>query len=91
MRLLFLWGNAASDSQKLHLIRNYPADTCTTLDRGGIIYGFMMVDVKEQIDYIFVKENISAVSSVKWMDKEDGGYLSDYYPVCAQILLMREV
>ena len=37
------------------------------------------------IDYIWLKGGLACDSVEKWTQCEDGVYLSDHYPVCAQL------
>jgi endonuclease/exonuclease/phosphatase family metal-dependent hydrolase len=48
----------------------------------------MTADAPGQIDYIFIKGDIRAERAAKWTDEQDGVYLSDHYPVCAQVELL---
>lgn len=79
--------NATPDSEEMQLIRNHPDYTSAAPEMGVTYHGFMTADDQEQIDYIFLKGGIRAVSAVKWMDELDGVYLSDHYPVCVQAVL----
>lgn len=79
--------NAAPDSRELQLIRSHPDYTSAAPEMGVTFHGFMTADAQEQIDYIFIKGKICAISAVKWTDAQDGVYLSDHYPVCAEVAL----
>ena len=79
--------NATPDSSEMQAFGQYPGYTNATADIGATFHGFMTARTQEQIDYIFLKGGIRAVSTVKWMDELDGVYLSDHYPVCVQALL----
>lgn len=74
--------NAAPDSPELQAFSQYPEYKNATADIGVTFHGFNTTDAFGQIDYIFVKGNVSVVSAEKWMDEQDGVYLSDHYPVC---------
>lgn len=39
----------------------------------------------EKIDYIYVRGNLACKSYEKWTQCEDGVYLSDHYPLCAEL------
>lgn len=41
---------------------------------------------EEKIDYIYVGKEFSCESAGKWTECHDGVYLSDHYPVCAEIV-----
>ena len=79
--------NAAPDSPELQAFSQYPEYKNATADIGVTFHGFNTTDAFGQIDYIFVKGNVSVVSAEKWMDERDGVYLSDHYPVCVQFQL----
>ena len=79
--------NAPPDSEEMQAFGQYPGYTNATADMGATFHGFMTARVQEQIDYIYFKGGIRAVSAVKWMDAVDGVCLSDHYPVCVQALL----
>ena len=79
--------NAPPDSEEMQAFGQYPGYTNATADMGATFHGFMTARTQEQIDYIFIKGGIRAVSAVKWMDAVDGVCLSDHYPVCVQALL----
>ncbi len=80
--------NAAPDSEEMQGIRSHPAYTSAAPDMGVTFHGFMTADAPGQIDYIFLKGTVKAVSAVKWTDAADGVYLSDHYPVCAEVTLL---
>ena len=80
--------NALPDSAELQAFSQYPGYTNAAANMGGTFHGFMTTDAPSQIDYIFIKGSIRAVSAAKWTDQLDGVYLSDHYPVCAQVKLI---
>ena len=47
----------------------------------------MNTDHPECIDYIYIKGPISCAKVEKWTDEENGVFLSDHYPVCAELNL----
>lgn len=54
----------------------------------GITYhGYMKSNHPECIDYIFTKGPITCAKVEKWTDEENGVFLSDHFPVCAQLEL----
>lgn len=76
--------NAEPDSEEMQLIsrkmQNVAADlgyTFHNFGRGELV----------QIDYIFVTEGVHCTRAEKWTDCRDGVYLSDHYPVCAELEL----
>lgn len=80
--------NAVPDSPELQAFAQYPAYTNAAADMGVTFHGFMTADAPGQIDYIFIKGDIRAERAAKWTDEQDGVYLSDHYPVCAQVELL---
>jgi endonuclease/exonuclease/phosphatase family metal-dependent hydrolase len=46
----------------------------------------MRAERPECIDYIFLKGAVSCVHVEKWTEESDGVYLSDHYPVCAELI-----
>jgi len=80
--------NAEPDSQELALIRQDPAWTNAAPDMGVTFHDFMRKPDGPQIDYIFRKGSARADRAVTWTDELDGVYLSDHYPVCAQVTLL---
>ena len=76
--------NAEPDSQEIHLLgsimRNETADI-------GYTYHNFGRGQNVQIDYIFTSGNIRCSHVEKWTDCQNGIYLSDHYPVCAELSL----
>ena len=79
--------NANTDSLEFQVFDHHPGYTNATKDMGVTFHGFMTPNTLGQIDYIFIKGDIRAVSAEKWQDERDGVYLSDHYPVCVQVQL----
>lgn len=78
--------NAEPDSEEMRMIlRQTPMVDLT--ERIGITYHGFGKDNPAQIDYIYADPRIRCSSIVKWEDVEDGIYLSDHYPVCAELEL----
>lgn len=42
-------------------------------------------DASEQLDHIYVGKEWACISAQKWVDCQDGIYLSDHYPVCVEL------
>lgn len=74
--------NAEPDSPEIQLL----AENMTLLTRdSGITYHGFGCPTPVQIDYIFTKGPVRCKCPEKWMDEKNGLYLSDHYPVCAEI------
>lgn len=78
--------NAEPDSEEIMFV----TETChwfnLTRDIGGTYHGFGK-EKPVHIDYIFTNQQPDRVSAAKWTDCFEGVYLSDHYPVCAEITL----
>ena len=79
--------NAEPDSIEIQYITNNFGLRNLAQDVGITYHGFHKVDMPAQIDYIFVTEEISCDTVEKWTDNVNGVYLSDHYPVCAEIII----
>lgn len=42
-------------------------------------------DTDEKLDYIYISKAFACKKVCKWTDCYDGVYLSDHYPVCAEL------
>lgn len=77
--------NAEPDSPEMELI----ASRMENLTKGiGITYHGFMGPNQCCIDYIFVSGAISGSDVRKWTDSRDGVFLSDHYPVSAELTLL---
>lgn len=79
--------NAWPDSDELKVFEEFPGYVNAVEGVGVTFHGFMKVTHPECIDYIYLKGAVRSESVEKWTDAEDGVYLSDHYPVCAQVIL----
>ena len=77
--------NAEPDSEEMEILKTYPGLTDVTRSIGFTYHGYGRADPPEQIDYIVLKGALSCESVCKWTEEENGVYLSDHYPVCAEI------
>ena len=78
--------NAEPDAEEMALLRTYPGLTDATEGIGITYHGYGMADPPEQIDYLILKGAVESRGAVRWMDEENGVYLSDHYPVCATLV-----
>ena len=77
--------NAEPDSPEMELI----ASRMENLTKGiGITYHGFMGPNQCCIDYIFLSGAISGSDVRKWMDSRDGVFLSDHFPVSAELTLL---
>ncbi|MBQ6256317.1 MAG: endonuclease/exonuclease/phosphatase family protein [Clostridia bacterium] len=77
--------NAEPDSEELRPLYTTPGLTDVTKDIGVTYHGYGKADPPEQIDYIVLKGGLRCLSVRKWTEEENGVFLSDHYPVCAEI------
>ena len=77
--------NAKPDSEELAPLSETPGLTVVTKDIGITWHGYGLTDRPAQIDYIVLRGGASCVSVRKWTHEENGVFLSDHYPVCAEI------
>ena len=76
--------NAGPESPEMAVLRW--ADLCNATEKIGITYhGFGQADPPSQIDYIVLRGDLRCTRIEKWTEEEDGVYLSDHYPICAEI------
>ena len=68
----------------------YPGLTDVTQGIGITYHGYGRGDPPCQIDYIVLKGALACRNVDKWTDKENGVFLSDHYPVCADIVWQAE-
>lgn len=76
--------NAVPDSQEMRLLEEYPEYIDLTSAMKGTFHDFGR-QKEEKIDYIIVEDRFQLVTATIWTDSCDGVYLSDHYPVCAEI------
>jgi endonuclease/exonuclease/phosphatase family metal-dependent hydrolase len=82
--------NAEPDSEEMQLLSADPTLTDVTRNIGKTYHGYGKADPWEQIDYIVLKGGLRCLSVRKWTDEENGIFLSDHYPVCAEIVWQEE-
>jgi endonuclease/exonuclease/phosphatase family metal-dependent hydrolase len=86
--------NARSDSETIRYCENYADFPIVELNKGcGLTchnYGtYKMGDPYDHIDYIYVNKETAAnpYTVTVWTDTTDGIWLSDHYPICAEVEL----
>ena len=77
--------NAEPDSEEMGILKKHPELTDITRSVGATYHGYGKADPPEQIDYIVLGGALRCVRVTKWTDEEAGVFLSDHYPVCAEI------
>lgn len=77
--------NAPPDSEEMRVFDDFPGYTNATKGIGATYHGYMKADPPEYIDYIFLKGGVACDRVEKWQHEENGVYLSDHYPVCAEL------
>lgn len=77
--------NALPASEEMRLLLDYPDLVDLTSDITGTYHDFGRLDEPEKIDYIIAGKSIKCSRTGLWKDSRDGVYLSDHYPVSAEI------
>lgn len=79
--------NAHPDSEEMKVFDEFPGYVSAAEGVGITFHGFMKTSHPECIDYIYVRGAVKCVGACKWTDEKDGVFLSDHYPVCAELEL----
>ncbi len=77
--------NAGPASPEMAVIRQHADFLDVTEGIGFTYHGYMRAEHPELIDYIFVRGPLTCLRVQKWEHTENGVYLSDHYPVCAEL------
>ena len=77
--------NAAPESEELKVFDRFPGYVNATQGIGITFHGYMRAERPERIDYIYLRGAVACDHVEKWTRCENGVYLSDHYPVCAQL------
>lgn len=77
--------NAPPDSEEMRILETWPGLENVTRDIGFTYHGYGKADPPEQIDYIVLNHGFRCAGVTKWTDQEQGVFLSDHYPICAEI------
>ncbi len=78
--------NATPESEELKAMAQAKDFKNVTTGIGVTFHGFMQEPNPSQIDYIFVRGGLNCQSVKKWDKYEENGvYISDHYPVCAEL------
>lgn len=82
--------NALPDSPEVRFLENLPGVSIASKDAGITFHNFGR-GPGCQIDYIVTRGKLLCSHVEKWTDCRDGVYLSDHYPVCAQLQLYTDM
>ena len=77
--------NAEPDSPELAVLRERPDLINATAGTGVTYHGFGRADHPSAIDYIVLR-GAGCAGVQRWTEKENSLFLSDHYPVCADIV-----
>ncbi len=79
--------NAEPGDEEMAALFEDPDLAVVSGDIGPTYHGYGKAEQPSQIDYIVLRGALSCESIRKWTMEKDGVYLSDHYPVCAEITL----
>ena len=79
--------NAEPNGEEMKIFDDHPEYACASAGLGITFHGYMKAKHPETIDYIYIKGPVEGKGAVKWTDEENGVFLSDHYPVCAELTL----
>lgn len=79
--------NAWPDSEEMQVFDEFPGYESAASGLGITFHGYMKTQHPECIDYIYIRGAVKRLNAYKWTDEENGVFLSDHYPVCAELIL----
>ena len=79
--------NAPPDSVELQAFTAHPGYVNAVANVGTTFHDFMRQADGPHIDYIFLRGFGQVDHREKWLEAEDGIYLSDHYPVCIEVMI----
>ena len=77
--------NAPPESPEMDVIFSRPDFRDVTEGIGVTYHGYMRAEDPKLIDYIFIRGPLTCLKVTKWEQTERGVYLSDHFPVCAEL------
>lgn len=77
--------NDKPDSIIFDAFHEHPGYVDVTNGIGLTFHNYGKIRDDYQIDYIWVRGNLECCGVEKWIAEENGVYLSDHYPVCAEL------
>lgn len=78
--------NALPNAEEIQEIKECGKFKDVTTKIEGSFHDYGRLLDPEKIDYIFIEKQLTCTSVERWMDVEKGIYLSDHYPICANII-----
>ena len=82
--------NAWPDSEEMAVIRDRTDYRNLTEGIGITYHGYMRAEHPESIDYIYARGPLDCLKVRKWEHMENGVFLSDHFPVCAEMEWAKE-
>lgn len=77
--------NDEPDSIIFEAFNDHPGYVDVTRNVGRTFHSYGRITDDYQIDYIWVRGNLKCKNVEKWDAEENGLYLSDHYPICAEL------
>lgn len=77
--------NAEPFMEEIKEMDSHPEYRDVAAELGGTFHDFGQLEQPEKIDYIYVNGGVMCTKAEKWTDCVDGVYLSDHYPVMAEL------
>ena len=72
------------DGGEMRAFDDFPGYVNAAADVGVTYHGYGQ-EPPERIDYIWLKGSVACTGVQKWTDERAGVYLSDHYPICAEL------
>ena len=82
--------NMEPDWEEMQVLKEYPEFVNQTEHIGVTYHGYWKGNEQTSIDFVITRGQVSCRHLEKWEEQEDGVYLSDHYPVCAELVLENE-
>ena len=79
--------NAEPEDEEMRPLSEIPGLTVASKDIGCTYHGYGKAECPAQIDYIVLLGALRCTEIRKWTEEDNGVFLSDHYPVCAEISL----
>lgn len=77
--------NATPDAPEVRMISEQGGLVDLTEGVEGTYHEYGTLPINNKIDYIFTSSNLKCNKLILWKEAREGIYLSDHYPVCAEI------
>lgn len=78
--------NAEPDWEEMTSIQKDPSYQNVTEGIGITYHGYEPEDKPESIDYIYIQRPLACLHVEKWEEREGVVWLSDHYPICAELV-----